>query len=466
MKKYYAVKKGNKTGIFETWSECQESIKGFSGHIYKSFSSYEEAQAFLAGIDLNDDIIETNQKEGFCTIYCDGSYKKDENVENYSGAYILITADGKESSQNFVGKKKEFLAYRNVSGELLAALQAIENAISFEQDKIRLYYDYEGIEKWAKGEWKANNELSRFYVSHMEDLQKVLTIEFIKVAGHTNNSLNEQVDQLAKDALAGNKVHKKMGVNFIYISNVSSEQYKTLLEFVNDVDTIKTSRKVNTKEKIQDEVRDLKGAKVNVQYFATKKAILIQGDSKKFVFQLLLTYINELFEEVKIEKLLNQSYQIKIDMSEIEPVEKILPNLPKDYPNGIIKLLKQSLINLKKHFEAEDYSMYSFPALRALEGHIKYMLTKNGYQLNSPNLNCFDSKGISFKFKYKDDLNLKEIYKWDKIEICYGVFYNSRHPYFHYGSLIGSSDDTKIMSNFDECEEMIRKVFAIILESL
>lgn len=47
MKKYYAVKKGNKTGIFETWSECQESTKGFSGPIYKSFSSYDEAQAFL-----------------------------------------------------------------------------------------------------------------------------------------------------------------------------------------------------------------------------------------------------------------------------------------------------------------------------------------------------------------------------------------------------------------------------------
>ncbi|MDR0355568.1 MAG: RNase H1/viroplasmin domain-containing protein [Deltaproteobacteria bacterium] len=28
--KFYAVKTGRTTGIFETWPECQESIKGFS----------------------------------------------------------------------------------------------------------------------------------------------------------------------------------------------------------------------------------------------------------------------------------------------------------------------------------------------------------------------------------------------------------------------------------------------------
>ncbi|WP_353962237.1 RNase H1/viroplasmin domain-containing protein [Chlorogloeopsis sp. ULAP01] len=38
-KKYYAVFKGRKTGIFTSWAECEEQIKGFSGVLYKSFKT-------------------------------------------------------------------------------------------------------------------------------------------------------------------------------------------------------------------------------------------------------------------------------------------------------------------------------------------------------------------------------------------------------------------------------------------
>ena len=44
-KKFYAVRKGRKTGVFATWALCQEQIKGFSGAEYKSFTTKEEAEA-------------------------------------------------------------------------------------------------------------------------------------------------------------------------------------------------------------------------------------------------------------------------------------------------------------------------------------------------------------------------------------------------------------------------------------
>ena len=50
--KYYAVKVGNNPGLFDNWAECQESIKGFSGAVYKSFNSKEEAEAFLSDRDI------------------------------------------------------------------------------------------------------------------------------------------------------------------------------------------------------------------------------------------------------------------------------------------------------------------------------------------------------------------------------------------------------------------------------
>lgn len=49
-RKYYAVMKGRKTGIFTSWEKCEEQVKGFKGAIYKSFSTREEAEAALSTI--------------------------------------------------------------------------------------------------------------------------------------------------------------------------------------------------------------------------------------------------------------------------------------------------------------------------------------------------------------------------------------------------------------------------------
>ncbi|MFC4721579.1 viroplasmin family protein [Geojedonia litorea] len=43
-KKYYVVWKGAKTGILESWEECRESIHGFKGAEYKSFTTLNLAQ--------------------------------------------------------------------------------------------------------------------------------------------------------------------------------------------------------------------------------------------------------------------------------------------------------------------------------------------------------------------------------------------------------------------------------------
>ncbi len=48
-KKYYVVWKGNDTGVFDSWTECQLQIKGYPGARYKSFKTKEEAEAAYHG---------------------------------------------------------------------------------------------------------------------------------------------------------------------------------------------------------------------------------------------------------------------------------------------------------------------------------------------------------------------------------------------------------------------------------
>jgi ribonuclease HI len=64
--------------------------------------------------------------------------------------------------------------------------------------KIRINYDYEGIEKFAAGKWKSGNELSKDYVNFIR--QTKVEIEWRHIKSHTGNIKNDKADLLAKRA--------------------------------------------------------------------------------------------------------------------------------------------------------------------------------------------------------------------------------------------------------------------------
>jgi ribonuclease HI len=46
-KKYYVVWKGHETGIFTSWADCENQVKGFVGAEYKAFATLKEAETAL-----------------------------------------------------------------------------------------------------------------------------------------------------------------------------------------------------------------------------------------------------------------------------------------------------------------------------------------------------------------------------------------------------------------------------------
>lgn len=45
--KLYAVAKGRTTGIFNNWSECEDSVKGFRDAKFKKFGNYQDAEKYI-----------------------------------------------------------------------------------------------------------------------------------------------------------------------------------------------------------------------------------------------------------------------------------------------------------------------------------------------------------------------------------------------------------------------------------
>lgn len=46
-KRYYCIIRGRKQGIFTSWEETEQYVKGYKGALYKGFKTLEEAQQWI-----------------------------------------------------------------------------------------------------------------------------------------------------------------------------------------------------------------------------------------------------------------------------------------------------------------------------------------------------------------------------------------------------------------------------------
>lgn len=249
-KKFYAVKKGKVTGVFENWKDCKTSVDGFSGADYKGFSTWEEACAY-AGVEqsagrvnrplemrqetaelshgmpsekqpeqphgtpvekqlkkqanagnsrpLAGEKAEELPTEGTLLAYVDGSY--DDTLKKYAFGCVFILPDGRIFTEYGNGDNPESLQHRNVTGEMLGAMYAVKSAMTNGYSRVEIRYDYEGIEKWVTGQWRSKTELTRKYAQAMRGWQQDIKILFTKVPAHSNVKYNELADRTAKRGL-------------------------------------------------------------------------------------------------------------------------------------------------------------------------------------------------------------------------------------------------------------------------
>ena len=145
--KFYAVKKGKIPGIYNSWDDCKKMVDGFPGAVYKSFKTLEEAEAFVGAEGSSRKRSEkaekpdTGKQEQNPAVYAfvDGSYNIATKVYGYGG--FLIHNGEKEVLQGS-GNDAEMASMRNVSGEILGAMAAVERAIELKLPEVTIYYDY------------------------------------------------------------------------------------------------------------------------------------------------------------------------------------------------------------------------------------------------------------------------------------------------------------------------------------
>ncbi|GEK92118.1 ribonuclease H1 domain-containing protein [Alkalibacterium kapii] len=196
-KKYYAVKKGRKTGIYSTWTEASKQVSGFSGAQFKSFQSKDEAAAYVS-----NEHNEKSRTEDSLLAYVDGSF--DKRSKTYSYGVVLLKNDTVLEELSNSASDSKYAESFQIAGECFGALNAIRWAIKNGYKEITIYYDYLGIEMWATGQWRANKTVSKDYVKFFRSYASKINVSFVKVKAHTGVTYNERADELAKRALNPN----------------------------------------------------------------------------------------------------------------------------------------------------------------------------------------------------------------------------------------------------------------------
>ena len=105
----------------------------------KSFTTEQEALEYIGRLKNND-----VQSESYA--YVDGSFNIVTGVYGYGGFLVynnekyIITGSGSDS---------EMASMRNVAGEILGSMAAVEKAIELGVKSVDIYFDYMGIRAWA-----------------------------------------------------------------------------------------------------------------------------------------------------------------------------------------------------------------------------------------------------------------------------------------------------------------------------
>ena len=214
MSKFYAVKAGKVPGIYMSWGECQKNVNGFSGAVFKSFSSRTDAEAF---IKPEKQISQENVIE----VFTDGSHKKHEK-NGHLGAGIfckyideeyeyslpitkdILEKEGIDRESPISNPFCELYAYR----ELLRLIHSCGKDVSKYTFLVKI--DYEGVNNWMNGSWRCNEEYIKKIKSSCDYYLSKLKCKTIiqHVPCHSGIYGNDRVDQLAKSEVFKNTFSK------------------------------------------------------------------------------------------------------------------------------------------------------------------------------------------------------------------------------------------------------------------
>ena len=220
MGKFYAVQKGRQPGVYLSWDECKAQVDGFSGPVFKKFSTLEEAQVFCASCGMGPSSRKQEAKISSIAKADPGSSYREDAAEyiiftdgsclrnpSGPGGYAAVILRAGEVVQELYGCEA---STTNNRMEMMAAIRALE--FLDHPMRVVLYTDSQYllngfVKKWVNG-WKKRNwmtskgtpVLNPELWKRLDMLTQVHHVTWKWLRGHRGQQYNERCDTLAKMA--------------------------------------------------------------------------------------------------------------------------------------------------------------------------------------------------------------------------------------------------------------------------
>lgn len=200
--------------------------------------------------------------------------------------------------------------------------------------------------------------------------------------------------------------------------------------------------------------------------------ILIQG-KPLYLYNELLSFVSQ-SPNVKIDDVVaaTKAFVTNRVTDAVSARSKMAALMPKAYGGGIIddtiwKVYSPSMALIDVNAEMEDYSCVMFPALRALEGYLQFLLAEIGevidrhhkiadiFQEDNTNPGHF----VMVKRTTISKVNQKDPQYRTALEEVFTYFTTHRHVSFHMSQIF---IDTKVITNKQEAIDTVNEVAALI----
>lgn len=220
MKKYYAVVKGVKPGIYITWSECKKQVHGFSGAVFKRFKNKSDAESYLKskgkaikrkrGIESIEKLPDPKKRkiheDNVINIFTDGACSGNGTEDACAGIGVYFGPNecfyGHRSLSRRLPKDSK---QTNNTAELSAIIEALKIILDNKEDVI-IHSDSEYCIKGIKGINKIKKNKELFHeISALLKYRGCYKTTFVKVLAHTGvKDGNYYADKLASEAINAN----------------------------------------------------------------------------------------------------------------------------------------------------------------------------------------------------------------------------------------------------------------------